>query len=96
VPLVRARGQWVLLDAREIERAIALLQRGTRQMRVQETVRMALSATSPDGIELDSLNADGWLGDLVKQLNGQARIDELEVPGSFRGTLRPYQKRGYW
>jgi superfamily II DNA or RNA helicase len=96
VPLVRARGQWVLLDAQEIERAIALLQRGPRQLTVQETVRMALGATSADGIELDSLKADGWLGDLVKQLNGQGRLEELEVPGDFRGTLRPYQERGYW
>jgi superfamily II DNA or RNA helicase len=96
VPLVRARGQWVLLDAREIERAIALLRRGSRQVTVQETVRMALGATSANGIELDSLNADGWLGDLVKQLNGQGRVKELEVPDGFRGTLRPYQERGYW
>ncbi len=96
VPLVRARGQWVLLDAQEIERAIALLQRGPRQVTVQETVRMALGATSADGIELDNLRADGWLGDLVKQLNGQARVEELEVPSGFRGTLRPYQERGYW
>jgi superfamily II DNA or RNA helicase len=96
VPLVRARGQWVLLDAQEIERAIALLQREPRQATVQETLRMALGATSPNGIELDRLNADGWLGDLVKQLNGQGRVEELGVPGGFRGTLRPYQERGYW
>jgi len=95
-PLVRARGQWVLLDAQEIARATALLQSGTRRMTAQDAVRMALDATAVDGIEVGSVTADGWLSGLLAQLKGHGRIEKLPVPSGFSGVLRPYQERGYW
>jgi superfamily II DNA or RNA helicase len=95
-PLVRARGQWVLLDAQEIVRVAALLESGTRRMTAQEAVRMALDATAVDGVEIGSVTADGWLSALLEQLNGHDRIEKLPVPSGFSGVLRPYQERGYW
>ena len=95
-PLVRARGQWVLLDAQEIARATALLESGTRRMTAQEAVRMALDATAVDGVEVGSVAADGWLSGLLEQLKGHGRIEKLPAPSGFNGVLRPYQERGYW
>ena len=95
-PLVRARGQWVLLDAQEIARATALLESGTRKMTAQDTVRMALDATTVDGVGVGGVSADGWLSGLLQQLKGHGRIEMLPAPSGFSGVLRPYQERGYW
>ena len=95
-PLVKARGQWVLLDAHEIARASALLESGTRQMTAQDAMRMALDATDLDGVEVGMVTADGWMSALLEQLKGHGRLEELAVPSGFSGVLRPYQERGYW
>jgi superfamily II DNA or RNA helicase len=95
VPLVRARGQWVLLDAQEIARTVALLGSGTRSMTAQAAVRMALDATIVDGVQVSSVGADGWFSTLLERLSGEGRIENLPVPSSFVGRLRPYQERGF-
>jgi SNF2 family DNA or RNA helicase len=95
-PLVKARGQWVFLDAQEIARATALLESGTRKMTAQDAVRMALDPTAVDGVEVGGVNADGWLSGLLEQLKGYGRIEKLPAPSGFSGVLRPYQERGYW
>ena len=95
-PLVRARGQWVFLDVQEIARATALLESGTRKMTAQDTVRMALDATTVDGVGVGGVSADGWLSGLLQQLKGNGHIEKLAAPAGFSGVLRPYQGRGYW
>ena len=47
--------------------------------------------TSP----LPDCTAEGWVGDLLAQLQGQTAFAELPVPDDFHGALRPYQVRGY-
>jgi SNF2 family DNA or RNA helicase len=46
-----------------------------------------------DDLPVVQVDADGWLGDL---LSGQAdrRLAPVATPGSFTGSLRPYQERG--
>jgi len=95
-PLVRARGQWVFLDAKEIALATALLESGPRKTTAQDTVRMALDATTVDGVGVSAVSAEGWLSGLLQQLKGHERIEKLPAPSGFSGVLRPYQERGYW
>jgi SNF2 family DNA or RNA helicase len=95
VPLVRVRGQWVELDDRHLTAALKFLERrqaGT--MTAADVLGAALGADSgPGDLPLTEVDADGWLGDL---LSGQAdeRLAPVETPAGFRGTLRPYQRRG--
>ncbi|TVZ03923.1 ATP-dependent helicase [Trebonia kvetii] len=101
VPLVRVRGQWVELDDRHLKAALKFLERrGTSgTMTAAEVLGSVLGADGPGGdggpgdLPLAGVDADGWLGDL---LSGQAdeRLDPMETPDGFRGTLRPYQRRG--
>jgi len=95
VPLVRVRGQWVELDHRHLKAALKFLE-GSRPgtMTAAEVLGAAMGAASGVGeLPLTEVDADGWLGDL---LSGQAdeRLEPLETPDGFRGTLRPYQQRG--
>jgi SNF2 family DNA or RNA helicase len=96
-PLVQVRGQWVQVNADEIRAALAFWKKqGSQPASVRQVVQMALGAgTPPGGLELDGVSASGWVNDLLSQLEGKARFEELAAPQRFQGTLRPYQVRGY-
>ncbi|MBO0702386.1 MAG: DEAD/DEAH box helicase, partial [Candidatus Dormibacteraeota bacterium] len=94
VPLVRIRGQWVELDDRHLKAALKFLQRkrsGT--MTAADALLAGVRGDESGEIPLTSVDADGWLGDL---LSGQAdrRLTPLPAPDGFSGELRPYQERG--
>jgi SNF2 family DNA or RNA helicase len=96
-PLVQLRGQWVQLDAEEIQAALDFWKkRAEGQATLREVVQMALGrANAPGGIAFEGITADGWIGDLMAKLEGRRSFEELAAPAEFRGTLRPYQARGY-
>jgi len=96
-PLVKVRGQWVLLNAEEIQAAIQFWKRkASEQMTLREVVRMALGGgKSPGNIPVEEISASGWIADLLRELDGKIPFQELSQPQAFHGTLRPYQMRGY-
>ncbi len=96
-PLVKVRGQWVQLTAEEIKAALDFWkQKDEQQATLHEVVKMTLGAAkSPGAIEFAGVEADGWVGDFLAQLEGRGAVEELPAPGGFQGTLRPYQARGY-
>jgi SNF2 family DNA or RNA helicase len=96
-PLVQLRGQWVQLDAGEIQAALEFWKKGARgRATLREAVQMALGkADAPGGIAFEGITANGWIGDLIAKLEGRKTFEALAVPEGFHGTLRPYQARGY-
>ncbi|GEO40361.1 ATP-dependent helicase [Skermanella aerolata] len=92
-PLVRVRGQWVLLDAAEIKEAAARLKRRGEQATVRDLVRMALGGGGDSDIE--GIAAEGWIDELLGRLTGREPIDDLPPPKGLEAILRPYQGRGY-
>jgi SNF2 family DNA or RNA helicase len=96
-PLVRMRGQWVQLNAEEIQAALDFWKKKTAtQATAREVVEMALGAgQAPGGMAFEGVTATGWIGDLLAQLEGRASFAERTAPDSFHGVLRPYQVRGY-
>jgi SNF2 family DNA or RNA helicase len=96
-PLVKIRGQWVLLDAEEIQKAIQFWKRKvSEQTTLREVVRMALGgAKAPGNIPVEEISASGWIADLLRELDGKTPFQEFSQPQAFHGTLRPYQVRGY-
>jgi SNF2 family DNA or RNA helicase len=94
-PLVRLRGQWVAVDPEQLRRGLEFLRRKPDQKTAGEI--LALAASHPADVDtplpLNSVQADGWLGDL---LSGAAErsLRPLTAPDGFRASLRPYQQRG--
>ncbi len=86
-PLVRFRGEWVLLDPFEVSRLPDAL-RSEGQMDAAEALRAVLVGEK-DGIPVV---ADDRLFQLVDALRNPAPV---EVPPGFEGELRPYQHRGF-
>ena len=96
-PLVRVRGQWVQLSAEEIQAAINFWKaKGDTRIAARQMIRMALGdARVPGGLAFDGVQAEGWIGELLDQLQGARGFAMLEPAAGFQGTLRPYQVRGY-
>ena len=96
-PLVRIRGQWVQMNTAEIQAAIDFWKKkGPDKATVQEIIQMSLGAGKPaGGFEFEGVRAAGWIGDLLKQLEGKISLEQLAAPDAFCGKLRPYQERGY-
>jgi len=96
-PLVKVRGQWVLINAEEIQAAIQFWkEKASEQTTLREIVRMALGGGKGLGdIPVEEVSASGWIADLLRELDGRTSLQELSQPQGFQGTLRPYQMRGY-
>ncbi|MCP4544312.1 MAG: DEAD/DEAH box helicase [Chloroflexi bacterium] len=98
MPLVRVRGQWVMLQADEIEAAIVFWEKKRQQdqMALRDALGMVLGATQEaEGLPLHGVETSGWLDDLLRQLQNGDQLCELSPPRGFVGQLRPYQTRGY-
>jgi SNF2 family DNA or RNA helicase len=93
VPLVRIRGQWVELDDAHLKAALKFLERGRSGTMTAGDVLLAGAGGAANDFPLTTVEADGWLGDL---LSGQAdrRLAPMATPAGFGGELRPYQQRG--
>ncbi|MEE6262218.1 SNF2-related protein [Plantactinospora sonchi] len=92
-PLVRLRGQWVELDPKRLAAGLRLL-RTRGELTVGDLLRLGLAdQDDPAALPVLAVEADGPLGDL---LAGQVErhLAERDAPEGFRGTLRPYQRRG--
>ncbi len=99
-PLVRIRGQWVQMNAEELQAALDFWKRrGAEQVSLRQVMRMALGADgagpASGGLRVEGVQAQGWIGDLLARLDGRAALEPLPPPAGLRGTLRPYQERGY-
>lgn len=95
-PLVKLRGQWVQMSADDIQTAIDFWKnKSESSLTARDVVRMALGETKAlGGIDLAEVQATGWIADLISNLEGSSRIQELTQPQGFHGELRPYQIRG--
>ncbi len=97
-PLVQIRGQWVTLDAEQIESAIKFWngQKLTGEMSLLEAMRMGFGGeTSAGGLPIDSVDTDGWLAEWLERFSQSEKLEELPQPDGLLAQLRPYQKYGY-
>ena len=97
-PLVRIRGEWVTLNAEEIEAAIAFWtkQQFDGEMTLLEAMRLGLGGEeSAGGLKISQVETDGWLKELLESFEKSEKLEELEQPVGLDGELRPYQRYGY-
>ncbi len=95
-PLIKLRGQWVSVEAADIRAALELRDRRTQTLRLGDVAQMALTGRDSSGtLRVESVTGTGGVGKLLDRLAGRAAFEELAVPKSLLGTLRPYQVRGY-
>lgn len=93
IPLVNIRGQWVELQPELTENLLKYLNK-TEGVPLAEFIRLSLGSEQ-EGLQVERIEAKGWLKELLEGLSGSVKLDELPQPGDFRGEMRPYQIRGF-
>ncbi|WP_410508390.1 DEAD/DEAH box helicase [Methanosarcina hadiensis] len=96
-PLVKFRGQWVEVKDAEIRAALEFWKKNPNgEASLREVLKLAVGVSEKaDGVDVEGLNATGWIGELISRLKDKTGFEELPAPDGFSGTLRPYQFRGY-
>ncbi|HEY3312294.1 MAG TPA: DEAD/DEAH box helicase [Anaerolineales bacterium] len=97
-PLVQIRGQWVTLDAEQIEDAIKFWDKRQLEgeMGLLEAMRMELGGeTTVGGLPVESVTSEGWLAEWLERFSRSEKQEQLPQPAGLAGLLRPYQQFGY-
>ena len=96
-PLVRMRGQWVLLEKEVIEKALKFFNsKNSGEMRLSEALKLTINREDLEhGISINEFRASEGLNELFKRLSGRTKIKKLQQPNVFIGKLRPYQINGF-
>ena len=97
-PLVQIRGQWVTLDADQIDTAIKFWekQKIEGEMGLLEAMRMELGGeTSVGGLPIDGVESDAWMKEWLEKFSQSEKLETLPQPAGLVGQLRPYQQYGY-
>ena len=97
LPLVMARGRWIVLRPEDVEAALAFFERrGERgEAPAGELLResLGLGVDAEADLPVAKIEAGGWLKELLAT-NGDRKLQEVPTPASFEGELRPYQQLG--
>ena len=100
VPFIQLRGQWVQVDIHQIKTLSKMkMNKGLNgKIPVGELLRLNLSDEEIiPGISVDNVDNQEAVGHFFEKLFNLNTIEEVDIPQGFRGTLREYQKRGfYW
>jgi len=97
-PLVQIRGQWVTLDAEQIDAAIKFWEKQQLEgeMGLLEAMRMGLGGEAQvGGLPIDGVETDDWLREWLEKFNQSAKLEVLPPPAGLIAQLRPYQEYGY-
>ncbi|MBV5327913.1 MAG: DEAD/DEAH box helicase [Chlorobium sp.] len=97
MPLVRVRGQWRQIEQRELADALRFLEkRQSGELSVRDILAAAFGAGPKEtALVHRTVDADGWMKDLLDKLKGYTRFELLSQPDRFEGKLREYQVRGF-
>ncbi len=95
-PLVKLGSQWTEVDPGDVARAMQFLEKqATGKMTLLEALRASYMADDMElGLPVGGLRAGGWIDEFLNATEGNQRIEPLEPPANFEGSLRPYQLRG--
>ncbi|MFM8784002.1 MAG: DEAD/DEAH box helicase [Phycisphaerales bacterium] len=95
VPLVRINGKWVEIRPEDLERGVKFLKANAGgQTTLVEALRLAHVDAADGALPVLGLDAKGWAAEVFGPADSVEKMEMLEQPERFQGTLRPYQRAG--
>jgi len=96
MPLVQIRGEWVELNPDDLQRALDYWKKmeSGPELGLAQALEIALGPEAAPGLPISDIDAEGWIGELLKSLKGESAIQRLKTPPDFEGRLRHYQRSG--
>lgn len=94
--IIRTGDGWMVYNASDMEKALIRLREAYAGKNLSSTDLLRLTAGVCDEDSLIEVTGDDeWCQDLIRSVKTGPALKERDIPASFRGTLRPYQKDGY-
>ncbi len=96
-PIVRVNGEWIALQPADVRAAQEVLNKSNEsiELSVEDALRLSTGDTKTIAkLPVVGFKATGVLEELINNLNNNQEIEAIATPESFKGQLRPYQKRG--
>ncbi|MFZ4722153.1 MAG: DEAD/DEAH box helicase [Phycisphaerales bacterium] len=95
-PLVRLNGRWVEVRREDLETGLKFLkQHPGGKMSLIEALRLAHGAAEDaKGLPILGMDAKGWVAEVFGPTHASERLEMIEQPKRFQGSLRPYQLAG--
>ncbi|HLM85652.1 MAG TPA: DEAD/DEAH box helicase [Solirubrobacteraceae bacterium] len=99
LPLVMARGRWIVLRPEDIESALTFFERRAERGQapagelIRESLELGAGAEAKTDAPPVEIEAGGWLKELLS-VDGERKLREVPTPATLDGELRPYQQRG--
>lgn len=100
IPFIQLRGQWVEVDINQVKKLSKIKIGKSLSNKIPMTELLRLSLGNDEiipGVTVDSIDNQEAVGNFFQKLFNLNKIEEIDIPVGFKGTLREYQKRGfYW
>lgn len=94
--LALLKGKWIEVDHARLKRLLEDMDKHQGSLTMLEALRMGLQEEQEGDADLGCVVTNGtWLAQLLQELRTPKKIRSARLPGSFRATLRPYQKDGF-
>ncbi|GMV25084.1 MAG: hypothetical protein AMXMBFR58_11150 [Phycisphaerae bacterium] len=95
-PLVKINGRWVEVRPEDVQAAVKFIRENPGgDVSIGDALRMAYASDAASiGLPVVGLEATGWIHGLLSGDGQSESLQMLATPGTFLGTLRPYQIRG--
>ncbi|TFG07644.1 MAG: DEAD/DEAH box helicase [Promethearchaeota archaeon] len=97
-PLINRGGEWILLDQQDVKELTEIFKNDliSGEMNYMEALKLGLSESiqlEEGGNKFDVI-VEGDLNEIIEKIKSIDKFEEIPVPESFNGSLRPYQVSG--
>ncbi|MDD1728831.1 MAG: DEAD/DEAH box helicase, partial [Methanospirillum sp.] len=94
--IIRTGDGWMVCHAADLEKNLLRLQEAYAGKKISSVDLFRLTALAgEDDTFIEVIGDDTWCQDMVRTAKAGPVLKEQDVPSSFAGELRPYQKSGY-
>ena len=88
------KGKWIEVNHTRLRELLSIMERCGGNVSLLSALRMDIASPDAD-VDVGPIITNGaWLGGLLKKLRDPGKLQTVDVPDSFQGTLRPYQENG--